>query len=439
MAELPQSRHLATEIPGPKAQELAKRRASSVAAGVSSLMGTYAVRSQDGIVEDVDGNRLIDLGSGIAVTSVGASAPAVVDAVQTQVAELTHTCFMATPYEGYIAVAEKLAELAPIRGELRTALFNSGAEAVENAVKIARTHTGRQAVAALDHAYHGRTTLTMALTAKSMPYKHGFGPFAPEVYRIPGSYPYRDQLDGAAAAERSITTLEKSIGAGNLAALILEPIQGEGGFIVPAEGYIKRIADWCKENGVVFIADEIQTGFARTGAWFACEHEGVEPDIITTAKGIAGGMPLSGVTGRAEIMDSVHSGGLGGTYAGSPVSCAAALAAISTMESQDLSDRARQIEQQVVAQLKTAQEKNPRIGEIRGRGAMLAIELVDPATGAPDAQLTNTAAEAARSAGVITLTCGTYGNVIRFLPPLTISDELLSEGIGVVVDAIAEV
>ncbi|WP_300342774.1 4-aminobutyrate--2-oxoglutarate transaminase [Nesterenkonia sp.] len=438
MAELPQSRHLATEIPGPKARQLAARQAAAVAPAVASAMPTYAVRSQDGIVEDVDGNRLIDLGSGIAVTSVGASAPAVVQAVQDQVEQLTHTCFMATPYEGYIAVAEKLAELVPIRGQLRSALFSTGAEAVENAVKIARAYTGRQAVAALDNAYHGRTTLTMSLTAKSMPYKHSFGPFAPEVYRIPGSYPLRDQLDGAEAAERSISALQTQVGAENLAALIVEPIQGEGGFIVPAEGYLQRLAAWCRENGVIFIADEIQTGFARTGSWFACQHESVEPDLVTTAKGIAGGLPLSAVTGRAEILDAVHAGGLGGTYGGNPVACAAALATIATMEDQDLCAKAADIELTALEQLRGAAQKDPRIGDVRGRGAMLAVELVDPDTGAPDAELTGAAAAAARRAGVITLTCGTYGNVIRFLPPLTISKELLTEGISIVLDSIAQ-
>lgn len=436
-ATIEQSRHLVTELPGPKARELAQRRNAAVAKGVSSVMPTYAVRAQDGIIEDVDGNRLIDLAAGIAVTNVGATSPKVVEAVQRQVAEFTHTCFMSTPYEAYIEVAEKLNELAPVPGEARTALFNSGAEAVENAVKIARAYTGRPAVAAFDHAYHGRTTLTMALTAKSMPYKHSFGPFAPEIYRAPGSYPYRDGLTGAAAAERAIDQLEKQIGAQSLAAVIIEPIQGEGGFIVPADGFLPAIAQWCRANGVVFIADEIQTGFARTGSWFASQHEEVQPDLITTAKGIAGGMPLSAVTGTAEIMDAAHPSGLGGTYGGNPVACAAALAAIETMEEQQLAERARHMEEFALAQLRQAQQKDPRIGDIRGRGAMLAFELVDPETAAPDADLTKAVASAAHRAGVVTLTCGTYGNVIRLLPPLTISDDLLTEGLGVLLDALA--
>ncbi|TLP80017.1 4-aminobutyrate--2-oxoglutarate transaminase [Nesterenkonia sphaerica] len=432
-----QTRHLVTELPGPKARQLMERQQAVVARGVSTMMPTFAVRAHDGIIEDVDGNRLIDLAAGIAVTSVGASAPKVVEAVQQQVAEFTHTCFMVTPYEGYVAVAEKLAELTPVLGPVRSALFNSGAEAVENAVKIARSYTGKQAVAAFDHAYHGRTSLTMSLTAKSMPYKHSFGPFAPEVYRVPGSYPYRDQLEGPQAAARAIEQLETQIGAENLAAVIMEPIQGEGGFIVPAAGFLPAIVQWCRENDVVFIADEIQTGFARTGRWFASEYEEIAPDLITTAKGIAGGMPLSAVTGRAEIMDAAHPSGLGGTYGGNPVACAAALGSMETIAEHDLAAAALQIERVARGYLERAQETDPRIGDIRGRGAMLAFELVNPETRAPDAALTAAVAAAARQAGVIALTCGTYGNVIRLLPPLTISDDLLTEGLGVILDALA--
>lgn len=432
-----QTRHLATELPGPKARQLMKRQQAVVARGVSSLMPTFAVRAKDGILEDVDGNRLIDLAAGIAVTSVGASAPKVVDAVQHQVAEFTHTCFMVTPYEGYVAVAEKLAEVTPISGPVRSALFNSGAEAVENAVKIARSFTGKQAVAAFDHAYHGRTSLTMSLTAKSMPYKHSFGPFSPEIYRVSGSYPFRDQLSGHEAAQRAIEQLETQIGAETLAAVIMEPIQGEGGFIVPAPGFLKEIVQWCRDHDVVFIADEVQTGFARTGRWFASEYEDIEPDIITTAKGIAGGMPLSAVTGHAHIMDAAHPGGLGGTYGGNPVACAAALGSMETIEELKLDQEALRIESVARPLLEEAQRSDPRIGDIRGRGAMLAFELVDPDTKAPDAALTSAVASAARHEGVIALTCGTYGNVIRLLPPLTISDDLLKEGLAVITEALA--
>ncbi|MDY6054624.1 4-aminobutyrate--2-oxoglutarate transaminase [Micrococcus sp.] len=434
-AGLEQTRSLVTEIPGPRSRALAARQAEAVPAGVATTMPVFAARAGGGVIEDVDGNRLIDLGSGIAVTSVGASHPRVVEAVQQQVAAFTHTCFMVTPYEGYVAVAERLGERAPISGPTRSALFNSGAEAVENAVKVARAHTGRQAVAAFDHAYHGRTTLTMALTAKSMPYKHRFGPFAPEVYRVPGSYPLRDGLDGPTAAARAIRVMEQQIGAENLAAVIMEPIQGEGGFIVPAEGFLPAVARWCRAHGVLFIADEVQSGIARTGAWFACEAAGVEPDLLTTAKGIAGGMPLSAVTGRAEIMDAVHAGGLGGTFGGNPVATAASLAVFEAVEEDGLLERARRIEQVIREHFE--QHPDARIGEVRGQGAMMAVELVDPATKQPDAALTAAVASAARAAGVVLLTCGTYGNVIRFLPPLTIPEELLREGLAEVSAALA--
>lgn len=434
---LPQQRSLVTAIPGPRSQELLARKASAVAAGVGHTVPIAAVAAGGGVVVDADGNSLIDLGSGIAVTSVGNAHPAVVAAVQNAVAQMTHTCFMISPYESYVAVAERLNRLTPGDHAKKSALFNSGAEAVENAVKIARRFTGRQAVVAFDHAYHGRTNLTMALTAKSMPYKSGFGPFASEVYRAPASYPFRDGLSGAEAAAKAISLIEKQIGADNLAAVIIEPIQGEGGFIVPADGFLPAVVDWCRANGVVFIADEVQTGFARTGAMFASELFGIVPDLITTAKGIAGGMPLAAVTGRAEIMDATHAGGLGGTYGGNPVACAAAVASIDAFENDGLVGRATEIGEVLRARLDALQAADPRIGDVRGRGAMTAAEFVDPVTGAPDAALTSAVAKAAIAEGVIVLTCGTYGNVIRFLPPLSISDELLGEGLDVVAAALA--
>jgi 4-aminobutyrate aminotransferase / (S)-3-amino-2-methylpropionate transaminase / 5-aminovalerate transaminase len=439
MAELEQRRILKTAIPGPSSLELMARKTGAVARGVGTTMPVFVMEAGGGVVVDIDGNSLIDFGSGIAVTTIGNSAPRVVAAVQDQVQQFTHTCFMITPYEGYVAVAEQLNRLTPGDYEKRSALFNSGAEAVENAVKIARAYTKKQAVVAFDHAYHGRTNLAMALTAKNMPYKHSFGPFAPEVYRAPLSYPYRDDklIGGELAARRATDLIESQIGSGNLAALIIEPIQGEGGFIVPAEGFLPALANWCQANDVVFIADEIQTGFARTGAMFACELFDVVPDLIAAAKGIAGGLPLSAVTGRAEIMEAVHVGGLGGTYGGNPVACAAALAAIETIKAENLVTRAQQIERIMLGRLHRMQAEDNRIGDVRGRGAMIATELVHRDSSDPDPGFTAAVANAAREQGVIVLTCGTYGNVLRLLPPLTISDELLNEGLDVLADAIS--
>ena len=408
-------------------------------------MPVYAVRAGGGIVEDVDGNRLIDLGSGIAVTTIGNAAPRVVDAVRGQVGDFTHTCFMVTPYEQYIAVAEQLNRITPGTGEKRSVLFNSGSEAVENSVKVARAYTRKPAVVAFDHAYHGRTNLAMALTAQSMPYKSGFGPFAPEVYRAPLSYPFRDRqidkelaTDGEQAAERAIRVIDRQVGADNLAAVVIEPIQGEGGFVVPADGFLPTLLEWCRQNDVVFIADEVQTGFARTGAMFACEHEGIEPDLICTAKGIADGLPLSAVTGRAELMDASHPGGLGGTFGGNPVACAAALATIATIENDGLVERAQQLGKLMTERLSALQADDDRIGDVRGRGAMIAIELVKSGTADPDAKLTSKLAGAAHAAGVIVLTAGTFGNVVRLLPPLTISDDLLTEGLDVLAGILAK-
>lgn len=434
---LPQERRLVTSIPGPRSQELLDRKAAAVAAGVGHTAPVHAVAAGGGVVVDADGNSLIDLGSGIAVTTIGNAHPKVVAAVQEQVAQFTHTCFMIAPYESYVAVSEALNRITPGDHAKKSALFNSGAEAVENAVKIARKHTGKPAVVAFDHGYHGRTNLTMALTAKSMPYKHGFGPFASEVYRAPLSYPFRDGLDGVSAAKKAISVIEKQVGADNLAAVIIEPIQGEGGFIVPADGFLPEIVEWCRANDVVFIADEIQTGFARTGEMFASELFGIVPDLITTAKGIAGGLPLAAVTGRAEIMDAAHAGGLGGTYGGNPIACAAALAAIDVFEHDGMVERAREIGVILKDRLGALQAADPRVGDVRGHGAMVAAEFVDPATGEPDAALTAAVAKACIAQGVIVLTCGTYGNVIRFLPPLSIGDDLLHEGLDVVAAALA--
>jgi 4-aminobutyrate aminotransferase/(S)-3-amino-2-methylpropionate transaminase len=434
---LPQQRRLVTELPGPRSRELMARRTAAVSSAVGTTVPLFVERAGGGVLVDVDGNSLIDLGSGIAVVSVGNAAPAVVEAVREQVAAFTHTCFMIAPYEGYVAVCEELNRLTPGSHEKRSALFNSGAEAVENAVKVARMATGRSAVVVFDHAYHGRTNLTMALTAKAMPYKWGFGPFAPEVYRVPMSYPFRDGLDGADAARRALALVESQIGAANVAAVLVEPIQGEGGFVVPAPGFLPALAEWCSASGALFVAEEVQTGFCRTGDWFASEHEGLVPDLVTTAKGIAGGLPLAGLTGRAELMDAVHTSGLGGTFGGNPVACAAALGTIRTMRELSLCEAARGIEATMLPRLRALAERHPAIGDVRGRGAMLAVELVQPGTLEPDAALTGRIARACHARGVVVLTAGTWGNVLRFLPPLVIGQELLTEALDVLDEAFA--
>lgn len=440
MTAIPQERRIVTAIPGPKSQELQARRLAAVAAGVGSTLPVFTARAGGGIIEDVDGNRLIDFGSGIAVTSVGASAEAVVRRASAQLADFTHTCFMVTPYEGYVEVAEALAELTPGDHAKKSALFNSGAEAVENAVKIARAYTKRQAVVVFDHGYHGRTNLTMALTAKNMPYKNGFGPFAPEVYRVPVAYGYRwptgAENCGPEAAAQAIDNITKQIGADNVAAIIIEPVLGEGGFIEPAKGFLPAIAQFAKDNGIVFVADEIQSGFCRTGQWFACEDEGIVPDLITTAKGIAGGLPLSAVTGRAEIMDAAHAGGLGGTYGGNPVAC-------SRRPRCDRDHEGARPQRQGQAHRGGHEGPPRRHGrEVRHhrrhprRGAMIAIELVqDRATKEPNAAAAGALAKACHAEGLLVLTCGTYGNVLRFLPPLVIGEDLLNEGLDIIEQA----
>ncbi len=417
------------------------RRAEAVAPGVSSTLPLYVAEASGAILVDVDGNALIDLGSGIAVVSVGHASPSVVDAVRDQVGRFSHTCFMVNPYEQYVEVCETLNALAPGDAPKRTALFNSGAEAVENVVKIARHATGRQAVVVFDHAYHGRTNLTMALTAKNMPYRDKFGPFAPEVYRVPMSYPFRDPagMTGDEAAARALEQVERHVGADNVACVLIEPIQGEGGFVVPAPGFLPAIAAWCHDQEVLFAADEIQTGFCRTGDWFASDHEGVVPDLLTTAKALAGGMPLAAVTGRADVMDRVHHGGLGGTYGGNPVACAAALAAIATLRDLDLAAAARAVGDTIATRLQALQASHPAIGDVRGRGAMQAMEFVRPGSLEPDPEAARRIALACHQAGVVVLTCGSFGNVIRLLPPLTIDGDLLADGLDVLSGAVTEV
>ena len=436
-----QERKIVTAIPGPKSVELHQRRLAVVSGGVASMLPVYMEKANGAIVVDVDGNQFIDLGAGIGVTTIGHTEASVVAAAVAQTQDFVHTLFTITPYEEYVRVSELLAQHTPGDFAKKSVLINSGAEAVENGVKIARKYTGRRAVAVLDHAYHGRTVLTMAMNYKAMPYATGFGPLASDVYHAPSSYPYQDGLSGADAAARTIMYLEKVIGAADLACLVVEPIQGEGGFMVPAEGYLPLLQEWCTANGVVMIADEVQSGMARTGAYFASEHFGWVPDLVLTAKGIAGGFPLAAVTGRAEIMDASHPGGLGGTFGGNPVACAAAIAVFDAIENNNLLLEAQRIGASLTAGLEALQAKHDIIGEIRGRGAMIAIELVQPGTGTTT-KLPNAAAVSAISAyasqhGVLLLTAGTYGSVLRFLPSLALSDALIADALSVIDDAIA--
>lgn len=443
MDELPQRRALVTEVPGPRSKELMARRRAAVPSGVGATMPVFASRAAGGIVVDVDGNSFIDLGAGIAVLNVGSSAPLVVAAVAEQAASFTHTCFQVTPYEVYVALAERLNALAPGDLDRRSFFVNSGAEAVENAVKVARSATGRSAVVAFDHAFHGRTLLGMTLTAKASPYKRSFGPLAPEVYRLPYSYPYRCAAGasyencGAACAEAAVTIMERQIGGDRIAALVIEPVLGEGGVIVPGAGFLAALSAYCAENGIVFVADEVQAGFARTGRWFSCEHSGVVPDVITTAKGLGGGLPIGGVTGRAELMDAVHPGGLGSTFGGNPVSCAAALAAIEEVEQGDLLAKARRIGEVFSSRLGQLVEECALVGDVRVIGAMAAIEFVsDQKAKTPDAEAASRVLARCHAEGVIALKAGTFDNVVRILPPLVIGEDLLVEGLEVLEKAI---
>jgi 4-aminobutyrate aminotransferase/(S)-3-amino-2-methylpropionate transaminase len=388
-------------------------------------------------VVDVDGNQFIDLTGGIGVMTVGHTNEALVQAVTDQVSKVTHTLFAVAGYEPYIAVCELLAKHTPGTFAKKSVLVNSGAEAVENAVKIARKHTGRTEIAVLHHGYHGRTNLTASMNYNMHPYGTGFGPLAGSVHHAPNSSPFHDGLTGAEAAERTITHLEKRVGASQIACLVVEPIQGEGGFIVPAEGYLQALVDWCKANGIVYVSDEVQSGMARTGAYFASEHFGIEPDLIISAKGIGGGMPIAAVTGRAEIMDASHPGGLGGTFGGNPVSSAAVVAVFSEVEKRNLLGEAKRVEATLKPLLLELQKKHAVIGDVRGMGAMLALEFVDPTTGKPAADVAKAVQTHALHNGVLILTAGTFGNVLRFLPPVVITDDQLSEAVAVMDDALS--
>jgi len=438
-----QKRNLVTAIPGPKSTELIKRRGDAVSASLGTAFPVFIDHAQGAIIVDVDGNSILDLGAGIAVLNVGHSQSRVADRVKTQIDTYSHTCFMVVPYTGYVEVCEALNRLTPGKFKKKSALFNSGAEALENAVKIARSYTKRSAVIVFEHGYHGRTNLTMAMTAKNMPYKDSFGPFAPEIYRMPMAYPFRWNGDQSKCAQEAldmvIHKIEKEIGAKNVAAIVIEPIQGEGGFVVPPKGFLPGLVNFAKENGIIFIADEVQTGFARTGKMFASEDENIEPDLITTAKGIAAGLPLSGVTGRAEIMDSIHLSGLGGTYGGNPIACAAALGAIEVIEQDNLVERANKIGQIMHDELTAMMKRYSIIGEVRGRGAMQAIELVKPGTTEPNPEALTAVIKYCTSKGVLILSAGTYANVIRLLPPLVIEEDLLRDGLSVLDEALASI
>jgi 4-aminobutyrate aminotransferase/(S)-3-amino-2-methylpropionate transaminase len=444
--DLTQERRIVTDIPGPRSRELLERRKAAVPKGIASTAPIFTEAASGAIIRDVDGNQLIDLGAGLAVLNVGNSAPAVVEAVRAQLDKFTHTCMHVTMSEPYVELAERLNALVPGPNPKQTMFVNSGAEATENAVKLSRYFTGRPAVAVFDHAFHGRTLMAMTMTAKAMPYKYGFGPFAPEVYRLPMSYPYRCPTGesyedcGPRCADAAITMIDRQIGADKLACVLIEPQQGEGGFIVPGEGFIPKLAQYCAANGIVFIADEVQTGFGRTGKMFGIEWEGVEPDLVTSAKSLAGGLPLGAVTGRAEILDAVHAGGLGGTYGGNPLATSAALAVLDIMERDGLVERAAKIGELMNGRLRDMASRSSLVGDVRGRGAMVAIELVDDqATKHPAKDATSRVIEECYRQGVIVLKAGTFDNVVRFLPPLTIDEGLLLEGFDVVEKALAAV
>jgi len=433
--EITQQPRVVTEIPGPRSRELHARRQAVVPPGVHSVLPVYIERSHGSILVDVDGNQIVDVCGGIGVTTIGHTDEAVVAAAREQMGMVTHTLFTMTPYEPYVQVAEFLAKHFPGDGPAKTLLMNSGAEAVENGVKIARKHTGRPGVAVLEHAYHGRTMLTSSMNFKAAPYAQGYGPRAGDIYKAPNSYPLRDGLSGEEAAKRTIAYLEKVAGAEDLACLVVEPIQGEGGFIVPAEGFLPALAEWCRANGIVYISDEVQAGMARTGTMFAIEQFGVKPDIVLTAKGIAGGLPLAGITGRAEIMDKSQPGGLGGTFGGNPVACAAAVAVFEQIEEQQLLSRATHIGEVFGSALRDLAAKHDAIADVRGKGAMLAIEVVKPGTLEHHPELVARVIDRAAQQGVLLLNAGIYSNVIRFLPSLQFTDELIETVIRVLDEA----
>ena len=430
------SSRLVTAIPGPKSEALHKRRIATVSAGVAATFPVYAESAHDATIIDVDGNEFLDLTGGIGVMTIGHTNEAVVSAVADQAEKVTHTLFAVAGYEPYIRVCELLAEHTPGTFAKKSVLVNSGAEALENAVKIARKHTGRTEVAVLHHGYHGRTNLTSAMNYNMHPYGTGFGPLAGSVHHAPNSSPFHDGLSGKEAAERTITHLEKRVGASQIACLVVEPIQGEGGFIIPADGYLPALLAWCQDNGIVYVSDEVQSGMARTGAYFASEHFGIEPDMVTSAKGIGGGMPIAAVTGRADIMDASHPGGLGGTFGGNPVACAAVVAVFDEVKKKSLLKEADRVGAALTRGLTGLKDRFSHVADVRGIGAMVAIEFCDPATGKPAPEVAKAIQTYALHQGVLILTAGTFGNVLRFLPALVITDEQIDEAVGVMADAL---
>lgn len=430
------SSRLVTAIPGPKSEALHKRRIATVSAGVAATFPVYAESAHDATIIDVDGNEFLDLTGGIGVMTIGHTNEAVVSAVADQAEKVTHTLFAVAGYEPYIRVCELLAEHTPGTFAKKSVLVNSGAEALENAVKIARKHTGRTEVAVLHHGYHGRTNLTSAMNYNMHPYGTGFGPLAGSVHHAPNSSPFHDGLSGKEAAERTITHLEKRVGASQIACLVVEPIQGEGGFIIPADGYLPALLAWCQDNGIVYVSDEVQSGMARTGAYFASEHFGIEPDMVTSAKGIGGGMPIAAVTGRADIMDASHPGGLGGTFGGNPVACAAVVAVFDEVKKKSLLKEADRVGAALTRGLTGLKDRFSHVADVRGIGAMVAIEFCDPETGKPAPEVAKAIQTYALHQGVLILTAGTFGNVLRFLPALVITDEQIDEAVGVMADAL---
>ncbi|MBM4238391.1 MAG: 4-aminobutyrate--2-oxoglutarate transaminase [Gammaproteobacteria bacterium] len=423
----------------PTNADLARRRTAAIPRGVGNLLQVYAEHASNAELWDVEGRRYIDFASGIAVLNTGHLHPRVQAAVAAQLAKLSHTCFQVTPYENYVALAERLNEIVPGVGPKKTIFLTTGAEAIENAVKIARHHTKRSAVIAFGGAFHGRTLACMSLTGKVQPYKAGFGSMLPDVFHAPFPIEYH----GISVAQ-SLAALEQLFKADvdpqRVAAILVEPVQGEGGFYVAPPEFLQALRALCDWHGIVFIIDEVQTGFARTGRMFAIEHAGVEPDLVTLAKSLAGGLPLSAVVGKAEIMDSPAPGGLGGTYAGSPLGCAAGLAVLEVIESEQLCARAERIGAAVRARLIDLQSHWPCIGEVRGLGAMVAMELVkDRRPDAPDAELTKALVQAAGRRGLVLLSCGVHANVIRFLMPLTTPDAILAEGLAILEAALEDV